>query len=72
MFFNRGIKNKYVVEGCDAEAIIASCHDEATVQRIIRLVNLNEYKRRQAAPGIKVTSKAFGIGRRIPVAKRFS
>ena len=66
------ILEAYVVEGCDAEAIIASGHDEATVQRIIRLVNLNEYKRRQAAPGIKVTSKAFGIGRRIPVAKRFS
>ncbi len=61
-----------VVVGQDAEAIIASGHDEATVRRIIRLINVNEYKRRQAAPGIKVTSKAFGIGRRIPVAKRFS
>ena len=61
-----------VVLGQDAEAIIASGHDEATVRRIIRLINVNEYKRRQAAPGIKVTSKAFGIGRRIPVAKRFS
>jgi len=61
-----------VVDGQDAEAIIASGHDEATVRRIIRLINVNEYKRRQAAPGIKVTSKAFGIGRRIPVAKRFS
>ncbi len=61
-----------VVVGQDAEAIVASGHDEATVRRIIRLINVNEYKRRQAAPGIKVTSKAFGIGRRIPVAKRFS
>ena len=66
------ILEAYVVEGRDAEAIIASGHDEATVRRIIRLINLNEYKRRQAAPGIKVTSKAFGVGRRIPVAKRFS
>ena len=65
------ILEAYVVEGRDAEAIIASGHDEATVRRIIRLINLNEYKRRQAAPGIKVTSKAFGVGRRIPVAKRF-
>ena len=61
-----------ILLGQDAEAIIASGHDEATVRLIIRLINVNEYKRRQAAPGIKVTSKAFGIGRRIPVAKRFS
>jgi len=66
------ILEAYVVDGQDAESIIASGHDKATVQRIIRLINLNEYKRRQAAPGIKVTSKAFGVGRRIPVAKRFS
>jgi len=66
------ILEAYVVEGRDAESIIASGHDAVTVERIVRLVNLNEYKRRQAAPGIKVTSKAFGIGRRIPVAKRIS
>ena len=66
------ILEAYVVNGQDTEAIIASGHDEATVQRIIRLININEYKRRQAAPGIKITSKAFGVGRRIPVAKRFS
>ena len=66
------ILEAYVVDGQDAEAIIASGHDKATVQRIIRLINVNEYKRRQAAPGIKITSKAFGVGRRIPVAKRFS
>ena len=66
------ILEAYVVDGQDTEAIITSGHDEATVQRIIRLININEYKRRQAAPGIKITSKAFGVGRRIPVAKRFS
>ena len=65
------ILEAYVVAGQDAESIIASGHDADTVQRIIRLININEYKRRQAAPGIKVTSKAFGVGRRIPVAKRF-
>jgi hypothetical protein len=37
----------------------------------VRLINLNEYKRRQAAPGLKVTTKAFGLGRRIPIAQRF-
>ena len=66
------ILEAYVVEGRDTESIIASGHDAITVERIVRLVDLNEYKRRQAAPGIKVTSKAFGIGRRIPVAKRIS
>ena len=42
-----------------------------TVRRVVRLINLNEYKRRQAAPGLKVTSKAFGVGRRVPVARRY-
>jgi NAD+ synthetase len=65
------ILEAYVVYGRDAESIIAFGHDAKTVRRMIRLVNINEYKRRQAAPGIKVTSKAFGVGRRIPVAKRY-
>ncbi len=34
-------------------------------------MDLNEYKRRQAAPGLKVTSRAFGMGRRVPIAQRF-
>jgi NAD+ synthase/NAD+ synthase (glutamine-hydrolysing) len=42
------------------------------VRSVIRLVDRNEYKRQQAAPGLKVTSKAFGIGRRFPIAQRFS
>ncbi|MEO0453136.1 MAG: NAD+ synthase [Verrucomicrobiota bacterium] len=46
-------------------------HDPDLVQRWLRQVDLNEYKRRQAAPGLKVTSKAFGIGRRMPVAQRY-
>ena len=41
------------------------------VERVVRLIDQSEYKRRQAAPGLKVTSKAFGIGRRIPIAQRF-
>ena len=45
--------------------------DDATVKRIVRLIDLSEYKRRQAAPGLKVTSKAFGVGRRIPIAQRY-
>jgi len=41
------------------------------VARIIRLVDLNEYKRRQAAPGIKITGRAFGRDRRLPITNRF-
>jgi NAD+ synthetase len=64
------ILNAYVVEGRTTAEIIQSGQDENTVRRIIRLINLNEYKRRQAAPGLKVTTKAFGVGRRVPVAQR--
>jgi NAD+ synthase (glutamine-hydrolysing) len=42
-----------------------------TVKQVIRLIDINEYKRRQAAPGLKVTSKAFGVGRRFPIAQRY-
>ena len=64
------ILNAYVVEGRSAPEIIQLGHDEKIVRRVLRLINLNEYKRRQAAPGLKVTSKAFGVGRRVPVAQR--
>lgn len=40
-------------------------------QEIVRKIDLSEYKRRQAAPGLKVTTKAFGLGRRVPIAQRF-
>ena len=66
-----GILERYVVQGNSVPEIIGDGYDEETVQRIARLVDLNEYKRRQAAPGLKVTSKAFGVGRRIPVAQRY-
>ena len=61
----------YVVECRSVTEIVAGGFDEATVKRVARLIDLNEYKRRQAAPGLKVTSKAFGVGRRIPVAQKF-
>jgi NAD+ synthetase len=64
------ILERYVVEGQSAEEIIAANFEADTVRRIARLIDLNEYKRRQAAPGLKVTSKAFGVGRRIPVARK--
>ncbi|MFT3923705.1 MAG: NAD+ synthase [Myxococcales bacterium] len=54
-----------------ADEIIARGYDADTVKRIVRLVRLNEYKRRQMAPGLILTRKAFGSGRRYPIAQRF-
>ena len=64
------ILNLHVVEGRTVSEIIQAGLDEPTVRRVIRLINLSEYKRRQAAPGLKVTTKAFGVGRRVPVAQK--
>lgn len=65
------ILHEYVVNLKSSGEIVEMGFDGATVKRVIRLIDLNEYKRRQAAPGLKVTSKAFGMGRRIPVAQRY-
>jgi NAD+ synthetase len=65
------ILNAYVVEGKSAREIVRDGADEATVRRVVRLIDVNEYKRRQAAPGLKVTSKAFGVGRRMPIAQQY-
>jgi NH3-dependent NAD+ synthetase len=66
------ILERYVVQLKSAAEIIAEGYEEETVRRILRLIDVNEYKRRQAAPGLKVTSRAFGVGRRFPVAQKFS
>ena len=58
-----------VEEFKSAETLIQEGHDPQVVYDIFRRVEVNEYKRHQAAPGIKVTSKAFGSGRRYPIAK---
>jgi NAD+ synthetase len=58
----------YVEEGLDAAAIAARGHDAALVADVIRRIDASEYKRRQAAPGLKISSKAFGVGRRYPIA----
>ncbi len=65
------ILEEYVVESRSPAEIIERGFEEATVRRVIRLIDVNEYKRRQAAPGLKVTTKAFGVGRRIPIAQRY-
>ena len=61
----------YVEKREPAGHIIRRGFDKKTVEWVIRTVNRNEYKRRQAAPGLKVTSKAFGMGRRIPIAAKY-
>jgi NAD+ synthetase len=66
------ILDLYVVQGKSGAEIALAGFDEVTVRRVIRLIDLNEYKRRQAAPGLRVTTKAFGVGRRIPIAQKFS
>ena len=61
----------YVEHQLSGAEIIARGWDEKTVRWIVRRVDLNEYKRAQSVPGLKVTSRAFGLGRRMPVAQRF-
>ena len=61
----------YVEENLSARDIIGHGFEEKTVRWVQRRVDINEYKREQAAPGIKVTSRAFGVGRRMPIAQRY-
>jgi NAD+ synthetase len=61
----------YIEEQLSGVEIIARGFDEKTVRWVVRRVDLNEYKRAQAVPGLKVTSRAFGLGRKMPVAQRF-
>jgi NAD+ synthase (glutamine-hydrolysing) len=61
----------YVEENMSARDIIVRGLDEKTVRWVQRRVDLNEYKREQAAPGLKVTSRAFGAGRRMPIAQKY-
>ncbi len=65
------ILERYVEEDLSAEAIIAEGFDEKTVRWVIRQVDINEYKRRQAAPGVRITPRAFGRDRRMPITNKF-
>ena len=60
------------IECCKGpKEIIEMGYDEALVRRILRLVNINEFKRYQTAPVLRVTNKAFGIGRRMPIVAKY-
>ena len=64
------ILQRYIEHHEPAEAIIAAGFDAATVRRVLGLVARAEFKRKQAAPGLKVTDRAFGTGWRMPIAAR--
>lgn len=66
-----GILERYVERQLSVDEIIGDGFDEEVVKWVARAVDINEWKRMQAAPGIRVSSKAFGMGRRFPIAQRY-
>jgi len=65
------ILRAYVENRSSPDEIVAQGFERRTVEEITRLVDRNEYKRKQAAPGLRITTKAFGPGRRFPIVQRF-
>jgi NAD+ synthase (glutamine-hydrolysing) len=65
-----GILRARIEEQRSFEEIAAQGYERQTVEKVLRMIYANEYKRRQAAPGLKVTTRAFGTGRRMPIAMR--
>jgi NAD+ synthase (glutamine-hydrolysing) len=61
----------YVEADLSVAELIAAGHDADIVRRVARLIDRNEYKRRQAAPGVRVSPKAFGKDRRLPITNRW-
>ena len=61
----------YVEQGLSRRDLIAAGFAAAIVNDVARKVDLNEYKRKQAAPGLKITPLAFGVGRRIPIVQKY-
>ena len=61
----------YVEQEQSAADIISAGFDPAVVHKITRLIDISEYKRKQMPPGLKVTSRAFGFGRRMPIAQGY-
>jgi NAD+ synthase (glutamine-hydrolysing) len=62
---------RYIEMGESSAEIIDAGYSEEVVRDVIRKVDLNEYKRKQAAPGLKITPLAFGVGRRIPIVQKY-
>ena len=65
------ILHAYVEQDRSVAEIVAMGFDEETVRRVVRMIDRNEYKRRQSPPGIKITPKAFGKDRRLPITNKY-
>ena len=65
------ILKSYIEDDKTVIDIVQDGFDELIVRDVVRRVKISEYKRRQAAPGLRVTSKAFGMGRRVPIVNQF-
>jgi NAD+ synthetase len=65
------VLERFVEDGAGRDAIVSEGVPPEIVDRVIKLVQSSEYKRRQAAPGLILTKKAFGVGRRMPIAQKF-
>lgn len=66
------ILHAYIEEGKSITSIIERGYEEGTVRKIVHLVDINEHKRYQSAPGLKTTPLAFGMGRRIPIVQKYT
>jgi len=66
-----GILRLYVEEQRSVREIVEAGYDPSIVRDVVKRVDRSEYKRKQAPPGLRITTKAFGLGRRIPIAQRY-
>ena len=65
------ILNAYVEEHLPISEVVKSGLQKATIQRVCNMIDASEYKRQQAAPGLKLTSRSFGYGWRMPIAQQY-
>jgi len=66
------ILERYVEDDASVGEIVKEGFDQATVERVVQMVDRNEYKRRQAAPGVRITTKSLGRDRRLPITNKYS
>jgi len=66
-----GILKAYVEENLNPDDVVSLGYDRDVVKEVVRRIDASEFKRRQSVPGLRVTSRAFGMGRRLPIAQRY-
>lgn len=66
-----GILKAYVEENLNPDDVVSLGYDADVVREVVRRIDASEFKRRQSVPGLRVTSRAFGMGRRLPIAQRY-